>query len=149
MKDHELDYIYDTPEVISLCLNCSKRECTNCLGVNVIAKKDESAGATIDHKKFMDVYNRDYTDDRMAKELGVSVAVLRRYRKDNNIPTKRPKNVLDATKLIAMYEQGLNDCQIAKELHLTPGYVCTVRNKLGLPSKHYKKGRKTDAEGIQ
>lgn len=145
MEDRELPFLVDTEEMIKLCLNCSKRECNNCLGTNCSVKPERSK---IDHDKFMSLYNKLYTDTQIAKEFGVGVAVISGYRKKNNIPTKRPKNIFDEAKFMELYEQGLTDIEIARELDMTQSYICVRRNKLGLPAKHATKRRKHNAKGI-
>lgn len=147
MQDREVEYVFDDPEVISLCLNCYREECDNCLGTNASPKNLNEV--IIDHDKFMTLYNNWLTDGQIGKEFGVSAEFIRHYRKRRGIPTKRPKNALDKNKLIALYEQGLSDGQIAAELGMTTAYICSCRNRLGLPTKHPVKRRSKNAERIR
>lgn len=147
MEDRDLEFLFDSPEVIKLCLNCSKRECTNCLGQNPVVKKGPRK--KIEHDKFMKLYEAEMSDREIAEKLGVNQDSIRAYRKKHDIPTKRPKNRFTDEQFIELYEKGLNDRQIAKELGLTQGYVCAHRNKLGLPTKYTPKRRVKNAERIR
>ena len=147
MQDHNLDFLYDSPEVVKLCLNCSKRECNNCLGTNPTVKKPPRE--KIDRDRFMRLYEAELSDGEIAEKLGVTREIIRGYRKKNNIPTKRPKDRFDKDKFMELYEQGLTDGEIAKELNLTASYVCACRNRLGLPTKFIPKRRVKNAERIR
>lgn len=147
MQDHDLDFLFDSPEVVSLCLNCSKRECDNCLGQNPSVKKPPRA--KIDHDKFMRLYEAGLSDGEIARKFGVNVSSIRDHRKKHNLPTKRPRDRFDKDKFMELYEQGLTDGEIAKELNLTTAYICARRQKLGLPTKFIPKRRVKNAERIR
>lgn len=146
MEDRDLEFLFDSPEVVSLCLNCSKRECDNCLGTNPSVKKPPRT--KIDHDKFMRLYEAGLSDGEIAKHFGVNVSSIRGHRRKYDIPTKRPKDRFDKVKFLELYAQGLTDGEIAEALDLTTGYICSCRKKLGLPTKHPTKRRKINAEGI-
>lgn len=147
MSDREIDFLFDSPKVISLCLNCSKRECDNCLGTNCSVKKVHVS--KIDHDKFMEWYEEGLTDVEIGKRFNVNNTTIRDYRKKHNLPSKRPPNRFDEIKFIDLYEKGLTDGEIAKELGLTTSYICARRQKLGLPTKYVPKRRVKNAERIR
>ena len=147
MSSHDTDFLFDPPEIVSLCLNCDRRECNNCLGQNPTVKTGPRK--KIDQDRFMSLYEAELSDREIAEKLGVSVEVIRNYRKKHDIPSKRPKNVLDEARLIELYEQGYNDGEIAKELGMTQSYICSCRKRLGLPTKFIPKRRVKNAERIR
>jgi hypothetical protein len=49
---------------------------------------------------------------------------------------KRPASIERDKELQRLYDKGLNDGQIARQLHITADYVAKLRKAQGLPSKH-------------
>lgn len=147
MQDKDLEFLYDDPEVIKLCLNCSKRECNNCLSKNSGTKREYHRGK-IDHDKFMKLYNKCFTDVAIARELGVDPSSVRNHRKRYGLETKHPKNRFNEEKFMKLYEQCLTDKEIADELDLATSYICLKRQQLGLPANYRTKRRKINAEGF-
>lgn len=142
MQDQDLEFLYDDPEVIKLCLNCSKRECNNCLSKNGGTKQEYHRGK-IDHDKFMKLYDLCMTDEAMAIKLGVDKSTVRNHRKRYGLESKHPKNRFTEEKFMELYRQELSDKEIAEELDLATSYICFRRQKLGLPANYRTKRRKT------
>lgn len=139
MGDSKDLYFVDTDEMIKKCLNCKKKTCDNCLGdhLHVIKAADK-----IDHNEFVRLYELLYTDQQIAEALGVTLSVVRGYRKRHGLRSKRARDGIDKARLIELYEQGFNDYEIADVLGMTPSYICTTRKRMGLASKHSPGWRK-------
>lgn len=91
----------------------------------------------------------------LAEFLGVKAPERRKVEHPLGKGFDRKKNVVvDPEMVRKLYEEGLNDAEIAKRLGCSKSPVCTCRNRLGLPSKHknavvpVEQAKKLWAEGL-
>ena len=84
----EDNFFYDSREHIEQCLSCKRPRCTNCMregGKGFSLERDK-----IDHDKFMEMYNAGMNDVEIGRYFGVTKKVIFYYRKERNLPSKRP-----------------------------------------------------------
>ena len=70
----------DTQEQIDKCLTCTEYKCTNCYE-NRNYKNFKGAYKKIDERVFMEMYQKGYTDVRIAQEMGTATSTVWAYRK--------------------------------------------------------------------
>ena len=78
---------HDSPEKIDKCLSCKRPKCTNCMrkgGKGQSLQKDN-----IDYDEFVELYEDGWNDPKLADYFGVTVSVIRHYRKTYNLPSKQ------------------------------------------------------------
>lgn len=103
-----------------------------------------------DDERFMPLYNRGMTDTQIADVFRMNPWNVRDWRqqkglKANVVPRKcggrKPwKDWAREDSLIRpLYERGLNDAQIAKEIGINPRTVCDWRHRFNLPAHGRKK----------
>lgn len=89
MKKEDEILFYDSPEKINQCLNCIRPKCTNCLrigGKGYSLERDK-----IDYGEFMELYENNWTDSRIADYFGVKTFTIANYRKTLSLPSKQPQ----------------------------------------------------------
>ena len=91
----------------------------------------------ISDEEFLKLYNEGYSQSEIAKLTGISAAqASRRCKKLNLDPKKNSKldyRKVDKDKFLELYNNGVNDAQIARDLGYTESKVNSFRESLNLP----------------
>lgn len=88
----------------------------------------------LDENKIIDLYNKNFSDIKIAKILNVSKHTILRFRKRNNLPVKDHSKV-NKNMIKDLYNKGLNDAIISRILNFSVETVRNCRkNTLNLPS---------------
>jgi len=107
----------------------------------------------VHHAVAMRLYYRGLADWDIARRLNVSRDLVFRWRKEYNLSSNRrvgrPRSIymlgrpdkegistIPLSEIMKMYEKGMNDCAIAKEVGVTSNAIRNWRRRNNLPSKH-------------
>jgi len=83
----------------------------------------------VDHRRAINLYNRELTFSEIAKEMGISPSPVCKWASEHGLsPNRRDRT----GSFWALYIHGLGDKEIADRLDTTTGAVITWRNKRGL-----------------
>lgn len=86
-------------------------------------------GTNMDINKFKQLKEENYTNQQIADIFGVSLSTLKRFIKNNNLYTKK---VLDKQVFLDLYNKGLNDEDLARELNVSKSTIQKTRKHLNL-----------------
>lgn len=84
--------------------------------------------------KINELYKLGKMDSEIGKELGICRATIQYYRKTHNMPTKftyEKISKIDNIKFEKLFNEGLSDYSIAKELNMSPDGVYSHRMRHG------------------
>lgn len=87
------------------------------------------------------------TNQQIADLWGVSLSTLKRFIKVNGLFTRNTK--IDKQAFLDLYNQGLEDEEIAEKLNLTKTFVYNYRRKLKLDSQRDKTRKKKQQQFLQ
>lgn len=82
----------------------------------------------------LDLYNQGKMDSEISKIIGVNRATIQWYRKTHNLPTKftyDKVSKIDNNKFEELFNEGLSDYTIAKELNMSPNGIYSHRMRHG------------------
>ena len=87
------------------------------------------------------------TNQQIADLWGVSISTIKRFVKANKLFTRNTK--IDKEEFLRLYEQGLEDDEIAKELNLTKTFIYNYRRGLNLDSQYDRKRKLNQQKFLQ
>lgn len=119
----------------------SDKDIANELNVNIyyitavrnlynLPKFDNAVISNDVEKQILDLYNQGKMDSEIGKILGIKRATIQYYRSTHNLPTKFTYDKIskiDNNKFEELFNQGLSDYAIAKELNMSPDGVYSHR----------------------
>ena len=125
----------DTPEDIQRCLSCKRVSCNNCLAFEIsTVRKSKQKVQDID-LKVAELSKTGMNATEIAKQLGVAICTVTRYRKALGFATQRGHSIIDDHLDVfwEMYNKGCMDREIAEVIGCSSGAVCDYRKKYDLP----------------
>lgn len=87
------------------------------------------------------------TNQQIADLWGVSISTIKRFVKANKLFTRNTE--IDKEEFLRLYEQGLEDDEIAKELNLTKTFIYNYRRGLNLDSQYDRKRKLNQQKFLQ
>lgn len=98
---------------------------------------------SIDTEKAMELYKAGKTDKEISEALLCSTGTIRYWRRENGLKSftssGKPKVSADWDAAMRLYEKGLSDVKISKELGCSPQTVHRWRRRNNLPTKYLTK----------
>ena len=98
---------------------------------------------SIDTEKAMELYKAGKSDKEISEALACSTGTIRYWRRENGLKSLTsvgwPKNPVDWDAALRLYEKGLSDVKISKELGCSPQTVQRWRRRNNLPTKYSTK----------
>jgi DNA-binding CsgD family transcriptional regulator len=98
-------------------------------------------------EEFKTLKSEGKTNQQIADLWGVSISTIKRFIRANKLYTRNTE--IDEKEFLRLYEQGLEDEEIAKELNLTKTFIYNYRRKLNLDSQHDKKRKLNQQKFLQ
>jgi hypothetical protein len=78
----------------------------------------------MEQQKFLELYNLQYTDSRIAKEMGMTVPEIEKFRKSLKLPHRITQlSDLDREKAINLYNNGFSVAEIARIFFCSEPYI--------------------------
>lgn len=85
-------------------------------------------------QRALELYRTGMADPAIARDLGVSATLVRKWRNSNKLPSNfKPHQKIDYDAAARMYQQGKNDKEIAAAFGADRRTIATWRQKHGLP----------------
>lgn len=98
-------------------------------------------------EEFKTLKSEGKTNQQIADLWGVSISTIKRFVRANKLYTRNTE--IDEKEFLRLYEQGLEDEEIAKELNLTKTFIYNYRKNLNLDSQHDKKRKVNQQKFLQ
>lgn len=98
-------------------------------------------------EEFKTLKSEGKTNQQIADLWGVSISTIKRFVRANKLYNRNTE--IDEKEFLRLYEQGLEDEEIAKELNLTKTFIYNYRRKLNLDSQHDKKRKLNQQKFLQ
>lgn len=128
-KNRELSILADL-------VDSTKYELAGFLGVEY---KKRTSPAEFVSEKAQELYDQDFSDEKIANALGVSSGVVSKWRKKNGLKSHAIQ--IDHELRYKLYNEGLSDGEIGKIAGVSTVAICTWRKSQNLPPNRQRGGR--------
>lgn len=127
-------------EKIDICLNCKKpqKACAGCvdwLGGGAYREHDT-------RKAIRELHSRGLVDREIAAEIGKSASTVQKIRAKMGLEANGVTRVIDRAFAKELYDQGCNDCEIARKIGCSNISIFAWRQRNNLPPNAKRGERK-------